>query len=367
LKKKILVLVSLAVALAMILLVVVSCQNATTAETSAAATVAETSAAGTTVAEASDSSVVAGEEGACADCHNSSTQIVSKDVQYSGSVHATGEAFSRNTAACAVCHTSEGFTARIDAKATLEVAADAPAIQNASPVNCRTCHNIHETYTKADWSLAKTDAVTLELTGDVYDKGSSNLCASCHQPRTSTKIPVAGGADIEITSARFGPHHGPQSSMLLGVGGYGEYKGSSVHYDSVDEGCITCHMTDTAFGNLAGGHTMNVTYDAEGESAEYLTGCLTCHEDIESFDRNGVQTEITALAEEVRLALVKKGLIVAEVVEGEIPAAVPGTYTADQAGALWNYKTVMEDRSMGIHNPGYTKFLLETALEALKK
>jgi hypothetical protein len=367
LKKKILVLVSLEVALAMTMLVVVSCQNATTAETSAAgSTVAETSAAGTTVAEASDSSVVAGDQGACADCHNSSTQIVSKDVQYSASKHAIGGTFFENRAACAVCHTSEGFTARIDAKATLEVATDAADIANASPINCRTCHNIHDTYTKADWSLARTDAVTLELTGDVYDKGNSNLCVSCHQPRISTPMPVAG-ADIEITSARYGPHYGPQSSMLLGVGGYGEYKGSNVHYDAVDEGCITCHMTDTAVGDLAGGHTMKVAYEEGGDPLENLTPCLTCHEDIESFDRNGVQTENAALVEEVRLALVKKGLIVPEFVEGEIPMGIPGTFTADQAGALWNYKTVLGDKSMGIHNPGYTKFLLETALELLKK
>ena len=362
-KKKILVLLGLAVALVVIILIFVSCKDSTTAETSVAgSTVAET-AASTTVAEASDNSVVAGEEGSCADCHNSTTQIVSKEVQYSGSLHGSGNTFERSTAACAICHTSEGFTERIDA-GTFEVAAD---IQNASPINCRTCHNIHDTYTKTDWSLANTDPVKLQLTGDVYDKGNSNLCANCHQPRPGTDVPVAGGGDVEITSTRYGPHHGPQSSMLLGVGGYGEYKGSSVHYDAVDEGCISCHMTDTAFGKLAGGHTMNITYEAEGEPAEFLTGCLTCHEDIESLDRNGVQTEIAAMAEEVRVLLVKQGLVVADSEPGAIPGGVEGTFTSEQAGALWNYKTVLEDRSMGIHNPGYAKFLLQTALDALKK
>ena len=155
--------------------------------------------------------------------------------------------------------------------------------------------------------------------------------------------------------------------MLLGVGGYGEYKGSNVHYDAVDEGCISCHMTDTAVGKVAGGHTMNITYEAEGEPAEFLTGCFTCHEDIESLDRNGVQTEIAAMIEKVRVLLVKQGLIVADSEPGAIPDGVAGTFTSEQAGALWNFKTVMEDRSEGIHNPGYTKFLLQTALDALNK
>jgi hypothetical protein len=268
--------------------------------------------------------------------------------------------FERNAADCARCHTSEGFTARI-AAGTFEIAEDAPAIQNASPVNCRTCHNIHVSYTEADWALKTTDPVTLELTGDVYDKGSSNICASCHQPRPGTDIPVAGGADVEITSTRYGPHHGPQSSMLLGVGGYGEYKGSSVHYDATNNGCLDCHMTDSAFGKQAGGHTFKMSYIFHETETEFLAGCLKCHEDIESFDRNGVETEIAAMIEELRVLLVKQGLI------DDTGAGIAGTFTAEQAGALWNYKTVTEDRSNGLHNPGYAKFLLQTGIDALKK
>ena len=46
--------------------------------------------------------------------------------------------------------------------------------------------------------------------------------------------------------------------------------------------------------------------------------------------------------------------------------SIEGTFSSEQLGALWNYKTVEEDRSMGVHNPKYAKFLLETALEALQ-
>jgi len=359
LKKKILVLLGLAIILVVVVLIFVSCKTAATAETTAAAaTVAETTAAATTAAEVTE--VVAGDESACADCHNDTTVIFSKETQYSNSVHGTGLNFERNDAGCAVCHTSEGFTARVAAGATLAVADDATAIQNASPVNCRTCHNIHTTYTKADWALKTVAPVTLEFTGDVYDKGNSNLCASCHQPRPGTDIPVAGGPAVEITSTRYGPHHGPQSSMLLGVGGFGEYKGSSVHYDATENGCIDCHMTDSAFGKQAGGHTWRMGYVFHEAETEFLAGCLKCHEDIESFDRNGVETELAPMVEELRLLLVKQGLI------DDTGAGIAGTFTAEQAGALWNYKTFTEDRSNGLHNPGFGKFLLQTGIDALK-
>lgn len=364
-KKKLIVLLGLAVSLVVVLLIFVSCQNSTTSKSSdASSTVAEVSDS-STVAEASDTSTVVAEasESSCSDCHNASTLIVSKEVQYLNSLHGSGSTVQRNTAACAICHTSEGFTERIDA-GTFEIAED---IKNASPINCRTCHNIHETYTSADWSLANIDPVTLELTGDVYDKGNSNLCANCHQPRTDYAVPLAGGGDIEITSPRYGPHHGPQSSLLLGVGGYGdEYTGSNVHYDAVDNGCISCHMTDTAFGKTAGGHSLNITFDNEGVKGEFLNGCIKCHEDIESLDRNGVQTEVDSMVEELRVLLVKQGLIDGASGAGIPGTGIPGTFTSEQAGALWNYKTITEDRSHGVHNPGYTKFLLQTAIDTLK-
>ena len=323
----------------------------------------------TDVAAADDSSteVVAGEDdstvfgissdASCIDCHNDTTVIKSKQVQYDSSVHGSGLTFERNGADCAGCHTSEGFTERIAAN-TFTASED---IKNPTPVNCRTCHNIHDTYTAADWVVTTNEPVTLELTGDIYDQGNSNLCANCHQPRTSYDVPQEGGGDIEITSPRFGPHHGPQSSMLLGVGGYGEYKGSNVHYDALDEGCISCHMTDTSFGKQAGGHTLNTTYEYHDATEEYLVGCLGCHEDIESFDRNEVQTEVEALLEELHGLLVAEGLI-----DGESGSGIAGTFTSEQAGALWNYKTIEEDRSKGIHNPGYTKALLQTGIDVLK-
>ena len=291
----------------------------------------------------------------CSDCHNETTLVKARQVQYEASLHGAGFTFERNGTSCAACHTSEGFMVLIETGSTTLDA----AVSDPSPVNCRTCHEIHSTYTENDWALRVTEPVDIALTGDTIDLGAGNLCATCHQPRTSYDVPVIGGGEVKITSTRFGPHHGPQSTMLFGLAGYGEYTGSSGH-SLIKDTCTTCHMAD-AYGKQAGGHTWSMAYEYHGHEVPNVAGCQTCHSDIEDFDVNGAVTEIEALMEELNNLLLAEGLIT------ESGSAVTGTYTSAQAGALWNYRTVaLEDRSHGVHNPGYAKFLLETALDALK-
>ncbi len=293
----------------------------------------------------------------CSACHNDSTTLLAKQLQYQKSGHFLLGDFERNDAGCAVCHTSEGFTERI-ATNSIEIAGD---IEDPTPQNCRTCHEIHTTFTEADYDLRVSGPVTLELTGDTIDLGEGNLCASCHQPRWSYEIPQAGGGDVEITSTRFGPHHGPQSTMLFGLAGYGEFKGSNVHA-AVPDACVTCHMAD-AYGTQSGGHTWKMAYEYHGSEVANTAGCQSCHVDLEEFDRNGSQTEIQALIDELGELLVAEGLITESGLDG---SGIPGTFSSEQAGALWNYKTVIEDKSVGVHNPQFAKFLLQTAIDALK-
>ncbi len=147
--------------------------------------------------------------------------------------------------------------------------------------------------------------------------------------------------------------------MLFGLAGYGEYTGSSGH-SLIEDTCTTCHMAD-AYGKQAGGHTMSMAYEYHGHEVANVAACGSCHSDVEDFDVNGTVTEIQALADELQ------GLLLAEGLLDEDGYAVTGTYTSAQAGALWNYRmVVLEDRSGGVHNPGYAKFLLETGIDALK-
>jgi len=282
----------------------------------------------------------------CTECHNDTTLIVSKEAQFrENSVHGTGESFERGEGTdCAGCHGTEGAKARINAGLPPHDPS-VVGIVNVSPFDCRTCHNIHTTYTRADFSLTgDAQPVLLERTGGTFDGGLGNLCANCHQVRN--EAPTVTGGNVEVTSSRFGPHYGIPAPMLLGEGGLGVTGSPGPHYAVVENTCVTCHMGDER----------NHTYLPDVER------CQACHADAEDFDINGVQTEITAMLEELHTTFVEKGMLNPETDLWVVPA----TYPEAVANAMWNYKFVVYDLSMGVHNSAYTKALLEASLEALK-
>ena len=301
---------------------------------------------------AGDVAALEASELSCSGCHEATGIIISKEAQFDESHHGMGDSYVRGTSAsCAGCHGSEGPMARIRAG----LAPHDPSIEgvvNVSPMNCRTCHQIHTTYTAADWAISgNLAAVTLETTGGTYDRGAGNLCANCHQIRN--ELPVASGGTIEVDTTRFGTHHGAEAAMFLGEGALSTAGTESVHYALIDQGCPACHMVE-------GSHT----YEPE------LASCQGCHADLDTFDRNGVQTEITALLGEVQALLVDAGIIDTTLVDeetGELDnRSLEGTFSEAVASAMWDYIFVIEDQSLGVHNPVYTKAMLEAAKAALE-
>ena len=280
----------------------------------------------------------------CSECHNDTTVLFQAQQQWADSMHGTGTSYGRGTrAGCAGCHSSEGFVAMAAAGMTADEVEEAPLV--SSKTNCRTCHEIHTTYTAADYALTASDPVLLYASGETYDGGKGNLCANCHQPRR--EIAEAEDGMIEIDSSHWGPHHGPQSTMLMGVGGAGAEGSASAHSSMVEDGCVSCHVNE------------DNGYNHTWEPA--LASCTGCHADAEDFDINGLQTEVEGLAEEVGEMLKTLGLLDA----GGHP--VVGNYLAAESAAAWDYiLIVLEDGSSGVHNPKYTVALLEAAVEALE-
>jgi hypothetical protein len=279
--------------------------------------------------------------------------IWSKEAQFrETSVHGTGESFIRaegeSGAACAGCHGTEGAKARINA-GLLPHDASVEGVTNVSPFDCRTCHNIHTTYTRADFSLTGGEQpVKMEYTDGTFDGGAGNLCSNCHQIRNPK--PTVEGGNVQVTSSRFGTHHGVEAQMLLGEGALGDVTGSpSAHYSTVENTCVACHM----------GEEFSHTYEPE------VARCQACHSDAENTDVHGVQTEVTAMLEELKAAFAAKGLLDAETNLWKATTAAPLTVPEAVANAMWNYKFVEEDQSMGVHNAAYTKAMLQAALEAV--
>ena len=279
----------------------------------------------------------------CTVCHDDTTLITGKQTGLSEAVHGTGEAYLRGTSAgCAGCHSGGAFSAMVaQGLRPDQVEAGDP---NPTRQDCRACHQVHTSYTEADWALETTATVPLFAFENVtFNGGKGNLCANCHQPRRA--IAAADPNDnIAVTSTHWGPHHGPQSAMLLGVGGAGDVTGKpSFHSRMIADTCVTCHI----------GPDMKHTFEA------ITSGCAECHG--EDFDIDGKQAEVEALIVQLGDLLKAKGLL------DEAGHPVVGIYPAAQASALWNYIFIsIEDGSLGVHNPPYTKALLEAGIAALQ-
>lgn len=309
----------------------------------------------------------------CGQCHNSGESFLAKVVQWEQSVHATGGNYARNTTSCAPCHTSMGFREVVETGETTT----AEDISNPTPINCYTCHKVHETYTSDDWELRTVAPVAFLEGGATYDVGVSNLCAKCHQSRKADPYPAMGTGTIEFpegTSYRWGPHHGPQSNLFAGVGVSGAYEvGSgyenSFHSNNFENGCKTCHMAPTPYGGPgAGGHTFAMGYEYHGSSELNFNGCLTsgCHTDEDAL-MSKVETkklEIEDLMTQLKGLLEEFGIM--DTVGHPGYLNVPGTYSNELAGAFYNYKFLEEDRSVGLHNFNYAKALLENSIAAIQ-
>jgi len=301
----------------------------------------------------------------CTQCHNNSTEIFAREVQYSNSVHFLGGNFERaNSASCSTCHSHEGFANKLAGDPEV-------AISNPSPINCRTCHEIHTTFTDADWTLTTMAPVTLiQDPTTTVDYGEGNLCSNCHQAR-ATSVPVVDGPDFNITSSRYGYHHGPQAQSLGGIGGLqigntpnatiNEGPNSHGNIAANANGCITCHMAEP-YGAQAGGHTWRMSYELHGAVDDNVAGCNTtgCHDvtgPIADFDFSGRQTQVETLLADLQTELIRVGAY--NTTTGLFNT---GTYPANVAAAMLNYQFLEEDRSLGIHQPYYITRILQNAV-----
>ena len=136
---------------------------------------------------------------------------------------------------------------------------------------------------------------------------------------------------------------------MLGVAGAGVEGDTSIHYRQVENTCVSCHLGEND------GHTFE----------PQLATCQECHDGAENFDINGVQTEIQAMVDELGDLLVAEGVL-----DENSEAGHPIVTEAPEnvALALYNWIYVAhEDKSLGVHNPEYTRALLQAGLDALNQ
>lgn len=323
----------------------------------------------------------------CIQCHTSDENMKIKAAEWSVSAHVTGGHMSGYYASrdgCADCHSSQGFQEVVTTGIW-----DNPAPDKPLPANCYTCHEIHETYTDADWNFRVSDDGIAFLVNDyVSDQSKANTCIQCHQSRIAEPaLDINATTDVTITSKRYGPHHGPQGNMAAGVGNSGAYEllgsmsySNSMHATNEDVNCVSCHLASGAGsgGNFElGGHSNNVSTGdwTEGTKSVNVNGCIACHADLTS---NGDATDFVSsardanliLIDNLRVALYGLGYLDDDdyVANNNITISDDNQLTVSQqhAAAIYNFKFVTEDQSTLIHNPMYAKALIQNSIEALQ-
>lgn len=298
---------------------------------------------------------------ACTECHNDTAIITGKKAPWEASGHGAGTAFleesDRNS--CVFCHSGSAFSQAIAAGQNFSQVETGDA--NPTHQDCRTCHQIHVTYTSADWALETNAPVVMVTSGATFDGGSGNLCANCHQARrylAGFAAKDSAGAAIPgkfTPTARFNTHYSVQADVLMGAGDFGVEGKPGAHYSMVENTCVACHMGES---------------DAHGFEPQLAT-CVACHADAEDFNVNGYLDKFEEDFKTLEAKLVEKGLLTANA-DGTFTNVTknaddsPVVLDAPQAQALFFYHLVEEDGSEGIHNPTYFKALMEMALAALE-
>jgi len=243
----------------------------------------------------------------CGTCHASAHHPTYTEWQ--DSIHATANLEWQNsthfTAECQQCHSADYIFAA-------SVPADAKAEDFKLGITCVVCHDPHSVKNE------------FQLRAPVRD-----LCGRCH----TDEQPVPGES----------VHHSTVE-MYTGVGGYefpGEVYTNSYH-TQIEESCAACHMYTAPFdatSNTAiSGHTFEPRIEA----------CRECHEGLQTFDRNGKQTIIQGLLDELK-------------------AKLDAATAEDENGlsyvrAKFNYDFVSADGSTGVHNFKYARKLLQDSI-----
>jgi hypothetical protein len=304
--------------------------------------------------------------GNCAVCHSSGSNHI-KPQEWANSRHAI--AVREESASCAGCHSGIGFIDQLAGAATIRT--------NYSAITCATCHDPHDATNPSQ--LRSASVVTLKDTSRpggatvITNAGKGMLCMQCHMSRRDAVTYVKTTAG----SSRFGPHHGPQTDMLMGVNAitYGKVIPSSGHGTVVSNTCVTCHMQTVASTNTAflqaGGHTFKVAAaigTTNITSVDLVGACQSCHGvsatslDLarQDYDGNGiiegVQTEVNGLLNKLAMMLPPIG---------QPTVVITTNYTPKQLSAAYNYLFVLEDGSFGVHNTAYAVGLLKASMADL--
>ncbi|NCO40265.1 MAG: hypothetical protein COZ06_33630 [Armatimonadetes bacterium CG_4_10_14_3_um_filter_66_18] len=229
-------------------------------------------------------------------------------------------------------------------------------------VSCAVCHDPHgKGADEPQLRHPTTKPYDAALIGPTVSSNAvlasfDHVCAECHNGRGID----GSDAGLNKNTSRADVHHSNQFNMLVGQGGSevgaAPTKRATAHM-SIERQCVHCHM-----GAGAGNHTM-----LAGNQ-----GCTPCHAPSEAASlRSSAQSEIQGkvLSLQARLNAWGEGANLDDMgeasweygSEGGPSSASQKVIPIEVKRARHNYAYVVEDKSMGIHNIAYTRYLLDNA------
>ncbi len=306
------------------------------------------------------------DEAVCNQCHDDAHYHV-KGEQFAMSKHAAPVDES-GRADCAKCHQGKGF-----AQVTAGMSTSDPYFDlSYSNIGCAACHDPHKKTNV--YQLRTVTATATDNTTPVTKGGTGRLCMNCHKARTAATDTYVSAS----TFSRFGPHHTPNSNVFLGTNFFtwGMTPPQTKHADLLTDGCVDCHMSQPDQGSnhrpkLMGGHTFNMN-SQEGESN--MKACATCHgyslgakfsdvrfyySGVGDLDRDGT-TEGFMAEVEGYANLIFARLPVGTPANAAIMSTRPtASWTLTEKQVLFNLYMILEDKSMGMHNPKLVAWVLD--------
>ena len=298
--------------------------------------------------------------GVCGQCHGEFAET-QKSMHTNALPFGYYEPSGGRLASCYRCHYTKGYIGALDSGKPFNdfrYGFDTlPQIPLDTPnVSCSVCHDSH-----------RADAGNLF---GLRTGSSGTACDTCHYEKWQNAI--LEGMAGEIGN---GYHYPGQD--------YSAFEGEKNPHRREDK-CVMCHMStkvsdkDALQVRKVGGHTFRMRdfgddlIPGTADDTLNIPVCQGCHAGLTSFDRNGVQAEVKGLLTELSNLLKGNN-------HEFLPANQPGKCARCHKGgtvpflddpdeilenAYTNYKLFVNDRSYGIHNPGYTKKLLQDSIDA---
>ncbi len=243
----------------------------------------------------------------CGVCHGEPPRHA-RYQQWQVSKHANFETaeLEGTNAACAQCHSAQGFIQWAGYGFVSPVPAPgikAPTIDQVQPQTCVACHDPHYPGSAS----GEPNNATVRIVGDTpvlpagfaaYDVGRGAVCMMCHNTRRGLKNDVAQppvGPNAKPATDR-APHPGAQTDMLMGQNAYFVDVGRRGKHSLVTDTCANCHMEKTS-------PPADLSYQLSGTNHTFQPSvniCSNCHQ---SVDPRYIQGSVEAQLEDLKALL----------------------------------------------------------------